>query len=133
MQGQWFKQMACTVMLAPLVVMVAGCASPSPPEQKAQTHAGAQLATPLGQADGNTHPGRAIYENNCAVCHGVGGGGNSARLNDPEFVKRLSDKQIEDTIRFGTGGMPAFETVLTPEQLKALVQYVRTLPQSSEG
>ena len=73
---------------------------------------------------------RAIFERNCAVCHGPQGEGKQlgtmtipslrtgAPLNDPD-EKLL--KQIQD----GGNGMPPSKYTLTDEQIQDLVRFVR--------
>jgi quinoprotein glucose dehydrogenase len=69
--------------------------------------------------------GAAVYQDNCAVCHG-----DKLEGNPPSFPallgvgNRYSDKQILDLIHTGRGRMPAF-TTLTDEQTQALLRFLR--------
>jgi mono/diheme cytochrome c family protein len=78
----------------------------------------------------------ANFTNICARCHGKEGtggvpitpGGPKPRdLTDPVWHASVIDEQIEATIRTGKTPMPAFQTVLTNEQIKGLVGKVRSL------
>ncbi len=68
--------------------------------------------------------GPQLFASLCAGCHGATGEGVWApALNqDP-----LQADRIHDLIAFGLGDMPAFDKRLTPEQIDALVQFVRRI------
>jgi cytochrome c6 len=75
------------------------------------------------------HPastGRDLFEINCARCHGSDGargrwGARNLRKSS------LSDGSIAQQIRQGRGIMPAFGNKLKPEEIAAIVQYVKSL------
>ena len=84
--------------------------------------------------------GRVAFADNCAPCHGAGGGGARGypNLNDDEWLwgGKLSD--IEQTIRFGArsgdnkgraGSMPAFgrDKILKPNEVSAVADFARSL------
>ncbi len=84
--------------------------------------------------------GRVAFADNCAPCHGSGGGGGKGypNLNDDDWLwgGKLSD--IEQTVRHGArsgdddghqGVMPAFgrDGILKPEQISIVADYVRSL------
>jgi cytochrome c oxidase cbb3-type subunit 3 len=84
--------------------------------------------------------GRVAFADNCAPCHGAGGGGGRGypNLNDDDWLwgGKLSD--IEQTIRHGArsgdkedheGNMPAFgrEGMLKADQISAVADFVRSL------
>ncbi|HWV40469.1 cytochrome-c oxidase, cbb3-type subunit III [Pseudorhodoplanes sp.] len=84
--------------------------------------------------------GRAAFADNCAPCHGAGGGGAKGypNLNDDDWLwgGKLSD--IEYTIRHGVrstddksrqGSMPAFgrDKLLTTPDILAVANYARSL------
>lgn len=85
--------------------------------------------------------GRETYQRNCAPCHGPEGRGDgpSAATLDPkprnhtdaEYMARLTDKQIADTIKMGgiISGYPNMPSNphLKPEEIEALVAFVRQL------
>jgi mono/diheme cytochrome c family protein len=76
-----------------------------------------------------TTPGAEIYAASCASCHGAdGGGGIGPQLAGGAAVKRFPD--VADQIAFvtaGSGAMPSFGGRLSPEQLRQVVEYTRTL------
>jgi len=77
----------------------------------------------------------------CATCHGVDGRGSwraalflvrPGDLTDSARMATLSDSYLFDLIKHGGApigrpGMPAFETTLSDEDIRLLVQYVRML------
>ncbi len=82
--------------------------------------------------------GRVAFADNCAPCHGAGGGGAAGypNLNDDDWLWGGKLAQIQQTIRFGArsgndkghqGNMPPFKDVLKPEQISSIADYVRSL------
>jgi len=72
-------------------------------------------------------PGAEIYSSSCATCHGATGkGGVGPRLADV-IVARYPDPADEAAvIASGRGGMPAFSGQLSPDEIRAVVEYTRT-------
>ncbi|VAX08414.1 Cytochrome c family protein [hydrothermal vent metagenome] len=72
--------------------------------------------------------GAALYEENCAVCHGSEGtGGVGVPLALPDFQYAISDQFLERTIRKGRPGrvMPAFNN-LSDAEVAAIVRHIRS-------
>jgi mono/diheme cytochrome c family protein len=73
--------------------------------------------------------GAALFSENCARCHGAdGGGGLGPQLSGGKVVEAFPD--VEDQITFvtrGRDGMPGFGDTLSPEQIRQVVEYTRTL------
>jgi cytochrome c551 len=71
--------------------------------------------------------GAAIYSANCAACHGADGSGGAG----PD-LRGIGEMHTVDeliaVITNGRGGMPAWQTVLTAEQIRAVAQYVSEIP-----
>ena len=82
-------------------------------------------AQPAHSLQNRDQAGAAVYQDNCAVCHG-----DRLEGNPPSFPallgvgNRYSDKQILDQIHTGKGRMPAI-TTLTDEQTQALLRFLR--------
>jgi cytochrome c6 len=79
--------------------------------------------------------GAKLFKTSCVLCHSVDGSGNSAtgkalKAKDlrSDEVQGKSDADLEDVITKGKGKMPAFGAKLSPDQVKALVAYIRQLP-----
>jgi cytochrome c oxidase cbb3-type subunit 3 len=84
--------------------------------------------------------GRVAFADNCAPCHGAGGGGAKGypNLNDDDWLWGGKIAEIEQTIRHGArsgdekahqGNMPAFgrDGILKPAQISAVADFVRSL------
>ena len=78
--------------------------------------------------------GASTYKAKCAGCHAADGSGNSptgkalkAKDLKSEEVQKVSDTDLAAVITNGKGKMPAFGKKLKPEDITALVQYVRGL------
>ena len=83
-----------------------------------------------------------VYLTDCATCHGANGHGSwrawlfllrPPDLGDPRVMSGLTDEYLFTVIKnggavIGKPGMPAFGFDLTDEQIRQLVQYLRTLP-----
>ncbi len=69
--------------------------------------------------------GQALYEDQCASCHGkTGGGGIGPSLEG--IQDRFSEAEEADIITNGQGSMPAFGGDLSDEEIAAIVAYTRT-------
>lgn len=84
--------------------------------------------------------GRVAFADNCAPCHGAGGGGATGypNLNDDDWLWGGSLEQIQQTIQHGIrssdpdthqGNMPAFgkDGILQKPEISAVADYVRVL------
>ncbi|MGE0563976.1 MAG: cytochrome-c oxidase, cbb3-type subunit III [Pseudolabrys sp.] len=83
---------------------------------------------------------KPAFAENCAPCHGAGGGGAKgyANLNDDDWLWGGKLTDIEQTIRHGVrsadaktrpGNMPAFgrDGILKPDQISQVADYTRSL------
>jgi mono/diheme cytochrome c family protein len=87
--------------------------------------------------------GRDLWQQDCAVCHGADGRGNgpaAAQLRrQPKDLSRIASPPVfPDGIlayRIANGGevMPAWKSVLSPQQIWDLVDYIRSLRQPAPG
>jgi mono/diheme cytochrome c family protein len=76
----------------------------------------------------------AVYKQKCVSCHGVDGKGETPAgkamkvrsFGDPEVAK-MSDDELAGAIEKGKGKMPAYGKSLKPDEIKAMVAYVRSL------
>lgn len=81
-------------------------------------------------------PGREVYQQQCASCHGDQGGRiPAAPLNSRQFIDKRSDQDLAKAIAEGKGAMPAYGQAkggaLTEAQVAAVVTYVRALAGST--
>ncbi len=82
------------------------------------------------QISGDADSGQAVYERmQCGACHGADGEGVLAMsLNNPVFHQFASDGFIYHAIAKGRAPttMPAYEDVLSEQEMQDLVAYIRT-------
>jgi len=76
--------------------------------------------------------GKALYDSKCAMCHGKDGvakpmAKGSKNFNDPAYQKAATIESISKETNDGKGTMKGFKDKLTPEQVKAISEYVKTL------
>ncbi|MFZ9500309.1 MAG: cytochrome-c oxidase, cbb3-type subunit III [Beijerinckiaceae bacterium] len=82
--------------------------------------------------------GRAAFGDNCAPCHGAGGGGavSYPNLNDDDWLWGGTLEAIQQTIAFGVrsghenaraGVMPAFSGALSAREIDQAAEHVRAL------
>ncbi|MEE9414850.1 MAG: cytochrome c [Acidimicrobiales bacterium] len=78
-------------------------------------------------ADPALEVGRDVWGARCATCHGPsGGGGTGSVLNDGLAVERYPDIADEiAVVRDGRANMPSFASVLSEEEIEAVVRYTR--------
>jgi glucose dehydrogenase len=79
----------------------------------------------LGENKPDASPGEAIYQTQCAPCHGRGFAGNPPAFPSlMNLEKRMTQAQIVDVIHGGKGRMPAFSN-LQGARLDQLLDYLR--------
>lgn len=124
------------LFLLPAVLVLAYTPAPagSPAPQK-------KAAAPAADTTEKPSPISArvkqIYQVDCAMCHGDNGDGKTdlgqsmgvtSNFSDPKTLDGKSDQALFDAIRKGKGQMPPEDAPrATDEQIKGLVQYIRTL------
>jgi len=73
------------------------------------------------------------YNKKCAVCHGRDGSGNTAKgkkvhVKDVHENRKNSEAEMIKAVTDGKGeDMDSYKNEFTPEQIKALVDYYRSL------
>jgi mono/diheme cytochrome c family protein/rhodanese-related sulfurtransferase len=78
---------------------------------------------------GDVERGRAVYVERCEACHGARGeGGTGTALANAVFLATAPDSFIRDTVASGRAGtpMPAFAGALPPEDIDAVVAFLRS-------
>jgi mono/diheme cytochrome c family protein len=76
--------------------------------------------------------GAAVYKGKCAMCHGDNGVAKkmaepSRNLNDPKFQESATKEDIVKILTEGKGKKKSMKDKLTPEQIAAVSEYVKTL------
>jgi len=69
--------------------------------------------------------GEAIYKKYCSTCHGQNGEGTS--ITNFHFSERLgkTDEELSNSIEKGKANMPAWGFILSTEDIKNVLQYLR--------
>jgi mono/diheme cytochrome c family protein len=74
--------------------------------------------------EGSTAAGEAVFTENCAACHTLEAAGASGNVG-PNLDESQPDAElVEERVRNGGGGMPAFEGQLSDEQIEEVTAYV---------
>ena len=73
-----------------------------------------------------------IYNHKCAVCHGKDGLGNTVKgkkvhVKDVHANMKHTQAEMIKVVTDGKGDMDSYKKEFTPEQIKALVDYYRSL------
>lgn len=73
--------------------------------------------------------GKAVYDQQCAACHGPAGKGQPATpdLSDFGHTAAVSQKAWAEILVAGRGTMPAYGARLTPAEQRAVLEYARSL------
>lgn len=104
-----------------------------PPAKKAAAAPAASSATPAG----DPAKGKVVYEKNCTNCHKSDGTGGvktvptanaSRNFRDPVFWKGKTDAQLRAAVEngFPKSGMLSYKGLLTPEEIRNVVAYIRS-------
>lgn len=80
--------------------------------------------------------GADTFKTRCAMCHGQDGKADTPAgkafkampLRDP-MVVNASDEELANIVKNGKNKMPSFKDKLTDDQIKAVITYIRTLPE----
>ncbi|MGH7939464.1 MAG: c-type cytochrome [Limisphaerales bacterium] len=117
----------CLLLIAgELPFLISGCACTGP------------LAARQANYPANEVDVRALFVENCAVCHGRNGHAHTfhgwlvgaQNLTSPKWQAETTDAQIIHAIKTGPGAMPEFEKKLSPAEIDALAIYVRSFKQT---
>ena len=96
-----------------------------------------ELRNPVPQSATSVAEGKALFDINCAMCHGLASaepGRVGQRFKPPppglghDMLKGLSDTALFRMITFGFGRMPPFQDKLEPLERWKLVNFLRTRP-----
>jgi len=103
----------------------------------------ASLALPLlaGCAGAGDRSAPALYEHQCARCHGDRGQGPKKPVKlypyldllASPMVRRGDRAAVRQRIRDGYGSMPAFSRRLSPEEVERVVDFTLQLPSRKAG
>lgn len=122
--------LALVVVLA--MLLVSGCS-----KRANENVNNVPTATPIAKATATPDEfafARANYAKHCSKCHGDEGKGGLVKVEDvklkvPSLVAghalKHTDEDFVEQINKGGDGMPKFEDKLSPEEINAMVRFVR--------
>lgn len=86
-----------------------------------------QVASQAVEA-GDVFKGREVYVRDCVLCHGASGDGRLPGLRSFQESQALyrSDDALKRIVRDGKGVMPSFNGLLSDEDIRNVVIYLRT-------
>lgn len=99
--------------------------------------AGRELKNPSAPTQEDLARGEFIYSNYCAVCHGIGGGGDGPIIpkypNPPSFrtekSRALPDGTMFHVITMGRNNMPSHAPLVSASDRWRVILYIRKLQQ----
>jgi outer membrane protein assembly factor BamB/cytochrome c553 len=114
--------------------------APQPPEEDGGAGGGGDGQAPEGEGGGagpgeeeggdgapseeTLTAGREVFTSSCGSCHVLADAGTTGQVGPSLDQTELSRAAIEQQVRNGGGGMPAFEGRLTDEQIENVSTYV---------
>ena len=130
------------VLAVTLYALLVGCggkatensASSNPTPETGNTSSATPAPTPPMD---ETALGNKVYADRCALCHGPEGKGDGTAAagldpkprnhTDGSYMKTRTDEDLLSVIRNGKGGMPAWGSVLSEQEIAAVLKHVRAL------
>ena len=126
--------------LIPLALALSALAAPQharpAPTSAAGPRHGGDATAPRGPTTQDDE-GRRLYLKNCRQCHGATGQPSAESkhkyakikaLNDSAFMATIPDDSVIAVMKHGAGkDMKSFSDRLNPEEMTAVLKYVRTL------
>jgi cytochrome c551 len=74
--------------------------------------------------DETTAAGEEVFTANCGSCHALSAAGTTGTIGPSLDGTGLDASAVEQQVRNGGGGMPAFQDQLTEEEITAVSAYV---------
>lgn len=115
------RTLALVLLALVLAVGLAACGGDD--DSAAQTD---DTTTEETTTDGGTTTlaGREIFVANCGTCHTLSDAGSTGSIGPTLDDTGLSQEAIEEQVRNGGGGMPAFEGQLSDQEITQVSEYV---------
>ena len=108
------------VRLAPLAFVIPALAACGSDGGGGKTTAADELAR-----------GKKVFVASCGSCHSLRAAGTRGVVGGSLDGLSLGEKGVADVVRTGGGGMPAFETALTPAQCQGSLEFPRPAHRNS--
>jgi mono/diheme cytochrome c family protein len=107
------------VLVAIFMVAVAACGGDDDDSDSASPTTTAATTTTEGGADG-----AAVFTSSCGSCHTLEAAGTSGTTGPNLDDVQPDAETVEEQVRNGGGGMPAFEGQLSDQEIEAVATYV---------
>lgn len=107
------RRIAVALLVLALGLGVAACGDDDDPDTTTTT-----------ETEATTAAGREIFVANCGSCHALSDAGTSGAIGPSLDGIGLDGSAVEEQVRNGGGGMPAFEGQLSDDQIGAVSAYV---------
>jgi mono/diheme cytochrome c family protein len=85
---------------------------------------GSEGATTAAETTGGAADGEAVFTSNCGGCHTLSAAGTSGTTGPNLDDLQPDQATVEQQVRNGGGGMPAFEGQLSDAEIAAVASYV---------
>jgi mono/diheme cytochrome c family protein len=106
--------------VAVLALALAGCGGDDDSEEAEQPPA----ATTTETGGGGEASGEAVFTENCGGCHTLAAAGTNGTTGPNLDELKPDMATVEEQVRTGGGGMPAFEGELSDAEIMAVAEYV---------
>ena len=111
-------------VLAALVLAVAGCGGDDDESGSATTTAEMTTEGTTTEDEGSADGAAVFASAGCGSCHTLSAAGSNGTTG-PNLDDLQPDKEtVEQQVRTGGGGMPAFEGQLSDQEIEAVAEYV---------
>ena len=107
---------AALLAVVVLALAAAGCGGDDEADQ--------QPPPPATETDGGAASGEAVFTQHCGSCHTLSAAGTNGTTGANLDDLQPSQEEVEEQVRNGGGGMPAFEGRLSDAEIAAVSEYV---------
>lgn len=84
------------------------------------------ISLTVASAQNQIPPAEKLFQSKCAKCHGNDGTKEKAGAKNLHLSK-LADAEIIAMIENGKKGMPSFKKKFSPDEIKLLAEYIKSL------
>jgi cytochrome c551 len=107
-----------------LVLVIGLCVAACGGDEEAAEDTTTEETTTETTGDDAFAAGRTVFVDSCGQCHALSEAGTSGSVGPSLDGVGLSADEIEEQVRNGGGGMPAFEGDLTDDEIENVSSYV---------
>ena len=115
------KRGLLVIALVVLIMSVAACGGKNAPSPSPSP--GVQQSPAATNAGENTEA-MAIYKGNCMACHATDLAGSGSFPSLQKVGSKYSESEISQIVNNGKGGMPAFKSKLSEQEITTLSKWL---------